>query len=107
MKKTFLTAFIFAGFIFYSCRKSVTCECTSSNTTNYKNTSSSGVTSGYTRTELPVTTTKVYKKIKKSNLETVCGDITTTSEKTNISQTDPSAASSTAITTHEIKCNIK
>ncbi|PBQ33169.1 hypothetical protein CNR22_15765 [Sphingobacteriaceae bacterium] len=99
MKKQLIFALTTLVLIGTSCKKEVTCECTTTGTSVY--TDSQGYS--YSSVNDPTTTTKTYDKVKKSKLKTLCGDnkYSSTSTSNNAGSTNNSTYTS------ETKCEIK
>ncbi len=104
MKQNFI---ILSSLLFFaiSCTKDRTCECTSSGTSTY--TGASPFTNRdtiFTTVNTPQVQTTVYKKVKKSDLGTICGDQKYTSSSTS---TSSNGTKNTNSYTSEVKCEIK
>jgi hypothetical protein len=99
MKKTTITALAIAGFIFASCKKDRTCECTVTRTNG-----SSGGTVYFGSPDVSSTTTTVYKKVKKSDMKALCAD--TKNYYESISR-NPNGSTTVVTQLFESKCKLK
>lgn len=103
MKNKTIMAVAMAGLAFASCKKDRTCECTSTGSGASSYTQTGGTTSTNTYTNPEEKSTTVYKKAKKSDLKTICGDqkYTDSNSFTNVNGTGNSTS------TTDVKCKLK
>ena len=103
MKNKTLLAIAIAGLALASCKKDRTCECTSTTSGASSYTQTGGSTSTSTYTDPEEKTTTVYKKAKKSDLKSICGDqkYTDNNSFTNVNATGNSTS------TTEVNCKLK
>jgi len=95
MKKNLILTMSILLFVGVACKKERTCECTTTSSSSF--TDANGVTN--TTTNEPQKTTVVYKDVKKSDLETTCGDSKYDSKNSNGQTTNTYVS--------ETKCEIK
>lgn len=103
MKKQLIFALVALVLIGTACKKDVTCECTTVSNYTSTYTNAQGNTTTNANDPQTNTTTRDYKKVKKSKLKTLCGD-QKSSYNSNSSSPD---YSSTGVSTYETKCEIK
>lgn len=99
MKKNFFLALTALALLHAGCKKERTCECTSVQSST--STDTQGVTTVYTQD--PQTTKTTYKKSKKSDIATVCGD----RKYSSSSSYSSSGGTSSGTSNYEVKCKIK